>query len=475
MAPLPESEYLTIHEITDMEIGDNTPLSIKASASGCCTDQYNWSLVDNPLDLVIDAQGNIAGNSGNETGAFTTTVRAEDADFPGNFVEESFIITVKGDLTSGSFRVHNDGVGPLEIQSISKRGGSDWLTIHSPQGESFTIEQGGFRDVYVTVDRQSLPEGAYSDDIVLASNDCNDDPISIPVNINVEGDSTPPPAPRLVSVSPSSWFGAGSLSVDYTHPPDPSGISGAYYKIDAPPTADQDGSFISDKPFTIALSPGQGERRLFIWCVDGAGNTDHRNMNSAPFYFDSAPPSIAARLPEEGASDAPVDANIFVQIMDEHAGVDPDSISLRVNGVAATPVVTELAGGRAIDYTPGEPFAPGEAVVVEVEASDLSSPPNATPPASWSFTTAAAPSPPLVESFAVNNGEAVAEDRTATLNNVASGAPTHYMAGEFPDFANASWLEYSPAPTFLLSEGAGLKTVYFKVKNDSGESDALSD
>ncbi|MCP4689532.1 MAG: DNRLRE domain-containing protein, partial [Desulfobacterales bacterium] len=46
---------------------------------------------------------------------------------------------------------------------------------------------------------------------------------------------------------------------------------------------------------------------------------------------------------------------------------------------------------------------------------------------------------------------------------------------ESPDFANASWQEYAPAPTFLLSEGAGLKTVYFKVKNDSGESDALSD
>jgi len=49
------------------------------------------------------------------------------------------------------------------------------------------------------------------------------------------------------------------------------------------------------------------------------------------------------------------------------------------------------------------------------------------------------------------------------------------MASENAGFAGASWSVYSTSPTFTLSAGAGTKTVYFKTKNEIGESSEISD
>ena len=49
------------------------------------------------------------------------------------------------------------------------------------------------------------------------------------------------------------------------------------------------------------------------------------------------------------------------------------------------------------------------------------------------------------------------------------------MASESSSFTGASWQPYSTAPTFWLFSNNGPKTVYFKVKNASGESAVVSD
>jgi len=82
---------------------------------------------------------------------------------------------------------------------------------------------------------------------------------------------------------------------------------------------------------------------------------------------------------------------------------------------------------------------------------------------------------PAVTSFAINNGAASTTSRSVTLNNACSGTPTQYMASESSSFSGASWQTYSTAPSFTLSSGNGTKTVYFKVKNATGESSASSD
>jgi len=82
---------------------------------------------------------------------------------------------------------------------------------------------------------------------------------------------------------------------------------------------------------------------------------------------------------------------------------------------------------------------------------------------------------PTVTTFQINNGAAVVRRRNVTLNNTCTENPTHYMASENSSFIGAVWNAYSTAPTFRLSLGYGDKTVYFKAKNDEGESPAIFD
>ena len=91
---------------------------------------------------------------------------------------------------------------------------------------------------------------------------------------------------------------------------------------------------------------------------------------------------------------------------------------------------------------------------------------------------------PVVAVFRINGGASGSRSRTVTLNNTATGIPTHYMASENADFAGARWRPYSEAPVFTLagtyapktlSVSDGVKTLYFKVRNDDGESAPVSD
>ena len=81
---------------------------------------------------------------------------------------------------------------------------------------------------------------------------------------------------------------------------------------------------------------------------------------------------------------------------------------------------------------------------------------------------------PSVTSFRINSSETTTS-RTVTLNNTCTGSPTQYMASESSSFSGAAWQTYSTSPSFMLSSGNALKTVWFKVKNAAGESGTASD
>lgn len=83
--------------------------------------------------------------------------------------------------------------------------------------------------------------------------------------------------------------------------------------------------------------------------------------------------------------------------------------------------------------------------------------------------------PPVVWWFAVNDGEESTTARDVTLNSLCSCGPMQYMASESSSFSGASWQPYVTARSFTLSSGGGAKTVYFKVRNASGESPVATD
>ncbi len=77
---------------------------------------------------------------------------------------------------------------------------------------------------------------------------------------------------------------------------------------------------------------------------------------------------------------------------------------------------------------------------------------------------------PVVTSFRIDAGAASTINPKVTLNNTATESPTNYMASEDPGFSGASWLPYSTAPKFTLTNGGGANTVYFQVQNTAGVS-----
>jgi len=83
--------------------------------------------------------------------------------------------------------------------------------------------------------------------------------------------------------------------------------------------------------------------------------------------------------------------------------------------------------------------------------------------------------PPVVTSFAINSGAATTMPLGVTLDNTATNSPTDFMASESASFTGAVWQPYATAPSFTLSFGVGVRTVYFKARNGAGESGVVSD
>lgn len=84
--------------------------------------------------------------------------------------------------------------------------------------------------------------------------------------------------------------------------------------------------------------------------------------------------------------------------------------------------------------------------------------------------------PTAITGVTINSGAESTATGAVTLSITVSGTPpTHYMASESASFSGASWISFVNTPSFALSSGAGLKTVYVKVKNTYFETSVVSD
>lgn len=77
-------------------------------------------------------------------------------------------------------------------------------------------------------------------------------------------------------------------------------------------------------------------------------------------------------------------------------------------------------------------------------------------------------------SIIVNDGADKTRSKTVNVTINAAGSPTHYMISESPDFTGASWITFQTPVMFTLSEGAGVKILYVKVKDTVGESNTVT-
>jgi alpha-tubulin suppressor-like RCC1 family protein len=96
------------------------------------------------------------------------------------------------------------------------------------------------------------------------------------------------------------------------------------------------------------------------------------------------------------------------------------------------------------------------------------------------FVAGPPPAAPVISAFEINDGTTTTANPVVTLSTtctaVTSGSAVQCMVSESSDFAGATWWPYSQSRLYLLSQGTGEKTVYYKVRTSAGvESAAASD
>ena len=153
--------------------------------------------------------------------------------------------------------------------------------------------------------------------------------------------------------------------------------------------------------------------------------------------------------------------------------VRTSTISVDAEGQTATTIFSIRSPNLGCTITSGGVLTPGTtAGSVTVRAGVT---------ANYDETTVTLIARPSLTSFLINKDAASTAIRIVTLDNTAAtlspthSLPTHYMASENADFTGASWQIYSASPSFTLSRGHGVKTVYLKLKNDAGESGVRND
>lgn len=105
-------------------------------------------------------------------------------------------------------------------------------------------------------------------------------------------DSSAPDAPRDLTATPATWTNLNNFTVTWTNPPDFGGVAGAWYKLDTPPVAPNDGLFVTtSNSITGIVLPTDGAHPIYVWLQDTFGRADHTAAASTVLYLDRVAPS----------------------------------------------------------------------------------------------------------------------------------------------------------------------------------------
>ncbi len=143
------------------------------------------------------------------------------------------------------------------------------------------------------------------------------------VSVSVDtatADVNPPPAPVNLSAGgardQSPWQSNPVFEIDWQNPDDESGISACYYKLGDPPVSNSDTTASGPAIGPVSVHIGEGETRmLYLWLVDGMGNTDYRRYAQVLLRYDAVLPVIdqlAFNSPAPGYVDT-MDVNWYNQ------------------------------------------------------------------------------------------------------------------------------------------------------------------
>ncbi len=110
-------------------------------------------------------------------------------------------------------------------------------------------------------------------------------------------DSSAPDAPQDLTATPATWTNINNFTVTWVNPPDIGGVVGAWYKLDAPPVAPDDGLFVmTNDRITDIVLPADGAHPIYVWLQDAFGRANHNAAASTVLYLDRVAPSPPSNL-----------------------------------------------------------------------------------------------------------------------------------------------------------------------------------
>jgi hypothetical protein len=160
--------------------------------------------------------------------------------------------------------------------------------------------------------------------------------------VTAMGDSIPPGPPQNLTANgsnPSPWTNNPLFTINWTNPPDTSGISRSLYKLGTPPTGDFDTTgTMKGTPPDYAQTSAEGGETLYLWLQDFAGNLDYQNYSTVELRYDSTPPT---------GSDAssPLYSTTLDFLVDWTAGIDSGGA-----GISGYDIKVKDGAGSWIDW-----------------------------------------------------------------------------------------------------------------------------
>jgi hypothetical protein len=255
-----------------------------------------------------------------------------------------------------------------------------------------------------------------------------------------------------------NWSAFNSFTIDWDNPVDASGVKGAYYKIGAEPTSNEDGTFTESKPILGLSVPAGGSYAIYVWLKDSVGNTDYHKFNSTVARYDPSPPTGALMINNDAKFTTSTFVNLTIEATDDFSGVaemcfsnDNETFSSwEAYGTARTWNLTTGDGLKTV-YVQFRDFAGrvsntyNDTIILDTEA-------------------------PVGEEIVINKNNETTNTTDVLLELEAYDVATSVIEMRFSNDGKnyTDWVPYAVHYNWTLSEGEGTKTVYVQFRDEVG-------
>ncbi|HUW09460.1 MAG TPA: fibronectin type III domain-containing protein, partial [Anaerolineae bacterium] len=144
-----------------------------------------------------------------------------------------------------------------------------------------------------------------------------------------------PGPPTSLVVGPQGWSRENSFQVSWNNPLDFSGIVGALYRFDTPPTTPYNGTLVTTtRTITNMVVPSEGRHDLYLWLVDAAGNANPNRWVMAPdaIWYDGTPPTTTLVIDGTPGSGGWHTSDLEVTVAASETASGLAGISYQING-----------------------------------------------------------------------------------------------------------------------------------------------